>query len=370
MESYTEIGRNNKMLKIAITFDYELFLGKNYIPESEVLFDPTYRIIEMLDEERVHATFFADVCSVFQHNLYKQYEYCDGFSKQIKFMQKHGHDVQLHIHSNWLKSEFNGNQWNIPYSGYKLHDFGFDDSATFSAGKIIKRGKEYLEHTLCEVNPSYKCIAYRAGGFCIRPEAEIIKILLENGIVIDSSVALKQKSVASIQDYDFTDSPNKLNWWFNRKKGILFPVDRFESEMLEVSIGYGRNSIIKFLGIPISDLHVESRHGAGTGIEIPGYNSNGLKSKVNTIKRRLFSDGILSFDTRGYKVLIRDFNYLYRKYRCNKENQYVSIICHPKLASDNTINNMRMLIRELKDEEKYSFVTMKDIANEVGGMKK
>lgn len=330
------------MLHIAITFDYELFLGKNYIPEENVLFEPTWKLANMLDEEHVKGTFFADVCSVFQHEIYGQKEYCTGFVEQIKELTQRQHDVQLHIHPNWLRSTYDG-VWNITFNGYKIHEFGFDRDNEQSAFWIIKRGKQFLEENLHEVNPTYKCIAYRAGGFCIRPEKELIKALVDNGIIIDSSVALRQKSVVSIQDYDFTGAPNMLDWWFESKKGLFAPVEKNDGEMYEVSIGYGRNGIRKFWGIPMNELHVNGRHGVGTGITLPNYSPSKVQTHIMNIKRRLFSDGILSFDSRGYKVLMRDIEQLYRKNNCKNEEHFVSIICHPKLASDATVENTGVL---------------------------
>ena len=52
------------MLNICITFDYELFLGKNNAPYKEILFTPTDNLIRTLSEKGVSGTFFADVCSV------------------------------------------------------------------------------------------------------------------------------------------------------------------------------------------------------------------------------------------------------------------------------------------------------------------
>ena len=51
------------MMYLSITFDYELFFGNNYGSYDDVLFEPTYMLIDELNKKGVSATFFADVCS-------------------------------------------------------------------------------------------------------------------------------------------------------------------------------------------------------------------------------------------------------------------------------------------------------------------
>lgn len=353
------------MLKLCITFDYELFLGENFLPEEEILFRPAAGLAEMLKQEQVSATYFADVCSVTQHERFGQTAYCDGFAAQLRELYAMGHDVQLHIHPNWLNSSFRDGKWDISQEGYKLHDFGFDACSEDSAPAILRRGKDYLEQTLRTEDPAYRCVAYRAGGFCIQPERELLTALAELGIRIDSSVALKQVSRAAIQDYDFSRVPPALNWWMSPDKGLGTAVSREDGAVYEVAIGAARNRLSKFWGIPKSGLHVAGRSGAGTGIKMPGTQPGMARRLYLTVKRRLYSDGILSLDTRGWQVLLRDIEEIYRQYGCGERDQYVAIICHPKLASEETIENMRRFVREVKGSpEKFAFAAMRDIAKE------
>lgn len=353
------------MLKLCITFDYELFLGTNTLPEEEVLFRPAKALAEMLAQEGVPATFFADTCSVTQHARFGQTAYCDGFTAQLRELYAMGHDVQLHIHPNWLNSRFQDGAWEISAEGYKIHDFGFDPSTENSAPTILRGGKTYLEETLRPVDPAYRCIAYRAGGFCIRPEQELLRVLLSLGIRIDSSVALRQVSQGAIQDYDFSRMPPQLNWWVSPDKGLEIPTPRGDDTVFEVAIGTARNNLFKYLGLPKDGIHVTSRSGAGSGIVLPSRQSGRFETLCRMVKRRLWSDGILSLDTRGYAVLLRDLDEIFRRYGCGAQDQYAAIICHPKLASEQTVENMRRFVRAVKRRpEDFGFTTMQMIAKE------
>ena len=146
------------MLNIAITFDYELFLGENYLSDDEILFSPTRRLEELLDSHGITSTFFADVCSVFAHKKYGLNQYVNSFEDQLRELIKHGHDVQLHLHPNWLLSEYRNEKWIFDTTHYRLHDFGFD-SCDLTVPGIIHMGKEYLEKIIFPVSSDYKCIA-------------------------------------------------------------------------------------------------------------------------------------------------------------------------------------------------------------------
>ena len=69
---------------LSITFDYELFFGNNIGSYDDVLFEPTYNLIDALEKKGVSATFFADVCSVPMSKKYGQTGYVEGFTKQIQ----------------------------------------------------------------------------------------------------------------------------------------------------------------------------------------------------------------------------------------------------------------------------------------------
>lgn len=352
------------MLHLCITFDYELFLGENFLPSEEILFAPSEKLARMLEVNDVRATFFADVCSVTQHKQYGLTSYTTGFSKQIQDLYVRGHDVQLHTHPNWLNSTHSDGKWNIATQGYKIHDFGWDRSSGL-APEILRSSKAYLEQTLQVVNPAYRCMAFRAGGFCIQPESELLSVLLELGIVIDSSVAIQQRAVGTIQDYDFTRLPHKLNWRVSPEGGVGKEAAPEAPALLEVPIGAARNSIRKYLGIPAGGLHVCGRAEAGTGIRLESRQPNRLQCAVQTLYRRFMSNGILSLDTRGWQVLLRDLDEIYRNYGCDEEDQFVCLICHPKLASEDVIDNMKRFIEAIRSkQDQYDFVVMSQIAKE------
>ena len=316
-----------------------------------------------MERQGVRATLFADVCSAIQ---YRKCGIRDGypalFDDQLRKFASAGNDIQLHIHSNWLKSGLENGEMKISPKGYRIHDYGFNAKDPNSAMAILRDGKAYLENLLLPVDPEYRCVAYRAGGFVIEPEEELFRELVRLGIRIDSSVALYQMSPGC---YDYMSIPDCLNWWMAPQTGFRSPVGRGKDTIYEVSIGAARNSVFKFAGIQPKDLRVKSRVGAGSFVK----NEDAKREKkavelLRIMKRRLFGLGILSLDTRGYKVLMRDIEEIYCRYGCKEQDAYTAIICHPKLASKDTVMNLENFVASVKlRSEKFDFITMRDIVD-------
>lgn len=258
------------MMYISITFDYELFFGDNNGTYDEVLFQPTYALIDALEKKGVSATFFADVCSVPVAEKYHQDAYIEGFQKQLQYMKQHGQDVQLHLHPHWYHAVWTGKQWNFSNQGYRLHEF----EKKGAVNQIISDGIQYLKNTLLPVDEDYECIAYRAGGFSIQPHERIVAALYDNGIRVDSSVAPQLYTKSEANFYDYRHKLETMNWhisdtadwWKDNRNGknlieipvatidkspISFVLRRaFVSDTVKLSLGPKRGSYITIRSQP------------------------------------------------------------------------------------------------------------------------
>lgn len=171
----------------------------------------------MFNEENVKGVFFVDVCSAIVHQQKGLFNFSQPFLEQIQSLVHDGHDVQLHIHPSWYMTQRQGYKLIPSHTGYRLHEYGFEGTKT-QAIDIISESVEYLNSNLSCINGDYRCIAYRTGGFSIQPEEILLKTLRDKGIVIDSSVVPFMKN-DRVNGFDFSDVPNKLNWWIDPKQG-------------------------------------------------------------------------------------------------------------------------------------------------------
>lgn len=348
------------MLNVALTFDYELFFGENFGSADEILFYPTEKLLNTLDHYNIKATFFADVLSVYMHEKYGLTDYCEKFSLQIKDMIARGHDVQLHIHSNWLKSIYKNETWKFDIESYRIHTFGFDENDKMSVPNIIKWGKEYLEKTAREIDENYCCVAYRAGGYSIQPHGQLFKCLLNNNIYVDSSIAIGQKA-SGINEYDFSGFPKKNGWWVDVDRDLEKPANSIKNAVYEIPIYYYRNSLIRRLFSPNSERRLQLQEMRGTFIGTE--NNNQLKTKKQSKIQLLFKYGkiktLLSVDSLPYQAVSRAVNI------CTKKNGSISIIGHPKLIDAVWLKNFEKVLEVLSNKKNVNLTTMQEISREL-----
>lgn len=116
------------------------------------------RMMDICDKYDVKATFFLNV---YEYKVYGEAE----IKKIARYIQKRGHDVQLHTHPEWTYDKERASLWE-----YSLQD----------QIKIIRDGKSLIEKWI-----GTSVLAHRAGGYLA--DNNTIKALAVNNIFIDSS---------------------------------------------------------------------------------------------------------------------------------------------------------------------------------------
>jgi hypothetical protein len=131
-------------------------------------------------------TFFVDTLEFQAMSTAKQFrESVVRVSEQISVAIGRGHDAQLHLHPQWKNARLdeNGN-WIHDMSLWRIGDLAKND-----VREMLREGKTWLE-TLCRpVSSDYRCLAFRAGGWCIQPSDFVVRELIDLGFKIDSTVA-------------------------------------------------------------------------------------------------------------------------------------------------------------------------------------
>lgn len=223
------------MLTICPTVDYEIFLGRNLLPAERVLFEPTRRLLEVWAEFDVRATVFPDVCSVWRHRELGLDDYADTFEAQVRQAHASGHDVQLHLHPEWLRAERSGDGWRFREGTLALHDLGFSATDPGGAPAVIRRGREYLEALLQPADPTYRCIAFRAGGWILQPEGPLVHALLAEGVRVDATVIPGMRLARTDYLVDFRRAPDAPTWFIDPDVGLERDSGR-AGDLLEIPI--------------------------------------------------------------------------------------------------------------------------------------
>lgn len=190
-------------MRVLLTFDYELFFGKETGTVEKCMLEPTNFLLQFSERYKVPMTFFVDVGYLVQLQKYSvefpqlKRDY-DRVLAQIQRMEELGCSVQLHIHPHWYRSTYDGSKWNILINGnYRLADFSKEEIT-----EIVTTYTHYLRSIV-----NGKVNTYRAGGWCIQPFQNIRDIFFELGITQDTSVFPGGKFQSEHYQFDFTSVP-------------------------------------------------------------------------------------------------------------------------------------------------------------------
>ena len=306
-------------MNIYITLDYELFLGPKTGSVENCLITPTYNLCKVVEKYNVKMVFFIDVLyllkleqySNINHKLQEDY---NKIIKQLKFLHKEGHDIQLHIHPQWYYSTYDMLEkcWKLDFKHYSISDCLFDD-----VKEMFINGCKFI-YDIIGTYPT----AYRAGGYSFMNSKQFIDFLTSLGIVKDSSVIMGEKSNSLFQKYDYSNVRNSSIYNFSNdvvtpdSNGIMteYPITTIKTKLII------RSLVNRFIRYRYGKLVRRN----GDGIGVGAINLNKPKNNIlSNITLRASIDLINAFWLK----------YIYRKLRKKGENTMV-IIGHPKNISN------------------------------------
>ncbi len=355
------------MLNICITADHELFSGENKLSGENVTVKPTKRLLALLEEQGIPVTLFTDVCSL---ERYRQLLPDDPFpelmEEQLRDAVKRGNDVQLHIHPHWYDSTVKDGKWNIDIRRWRLQDWGFNPDDPENAQSIIRKGKNYLEATLKPLEPGYRCIGFRAGGWCVQPEQQLLRALLNEGIWIDTTVFRGGYNPSPDSGFDFRQAPHLDSWWVSPDTGLMVPLEAGPDRIFEVTIGSGSNLAVNIFARCIykMDRALTKRK----PVISRGSSHDQQPGSERSFGRRLHdwvSQPVqFSYDNACARAMLDIVSHYVRKDRNQSKDSYISAIGHPKtLQEDDYLELERFCIEARRRfDGALRFVTIRDIA--------
>ncbi len=351
-----------------LTFDYELWLGRNFLPPEQVLIEPTREVLELCDKLNVAVTFFPDVCCAWTYRKYGFDTFVDSFEKQMIDAMSMGHDVELHLHPHWLNTTYENNQWLISAEKMYLHELGYSPGND-SANALISKGVNYLNSLLRPHKSDYRCRIFRAAGAALQPdEDKLIAALIENGIEMDVSVSKFLTLNLDTVKIDYTDVPSKSHWFMSPETGIGVDSGR---GILEIPIGTFKaglgqragflwrraRSIKKMRGTTISRARRQSRLANLRTL---------LMQNLKYITGSPWSN--ISCDTKGFNIrMLLDGFDNYVKLHQNEDTIYVTIIDHPKLMFEYQMKLLSDFITETRKRYDISFWTCSQALDNLTG---
>src|SRR4030095_2862721 len=172
---------------LALTHDWEL-RGDGSGDIEEIQFAPMRRLLAIYQKFGARTTFLPDVLQQVrfrslqeQHNELK--DVADAWDEHARAAYADGHDIQLHLHSQWSDVRYENDKWQLNGAWSLLK---YDHN---SASQMIGESKRYLEELLQPIDSRYRCVAFRASALALAPSAHLLSLLALLGIEIDVSIA-------------------------------------------------------------------------------------------------------------------------------------------------------------------------------------
>jgi len=208
---------------LLLTLDYELY-GDGSGDVFKHIVEPTNKILEIVHRYNAKLTFFFEVVEYWK--LKEEWErgnrmgYQDNpvvaMEEQIKEAYRQGHDVQLHIHPQWVDAEYRDGMWHLNLGEWGLG--GYVREGEYSLVNLLQKGKQTLEDLITPIDPEYRCIAIRAGGYNIQPSEEIVTSMMSVGLKIDTSIYPGGKETGRLSNYDYSAISPDLGMWHVGKR--------------------------------------------------------------------------------------------------------------------------------------------------------
>jgi len=178
------------MINIIPTVDHEIFgNGKGNIVHNMI--NPLQRMVDIFDKYQIPLTIFPDVTEIssfkkFQSKLDLDYnqEIFNAVEKQIISLYSKGHDVQLHVHPQWVDATYKNGNWILTKQNRNINDLNSLSNQSFS---FLSENKVFLENMIRKVDKDYQIIASRlTNQGWTEPNEQISHELLNLGIKFHS----------------------------------------------------------------------------------------------------------------------------------------------------------------------------------------
>ena len=314
--------------KIALTFDYELFLGRSSGSVENCLIAPTREILKRIRQHSATALFFVDATYLSKIETSDKQSYAK-VAGQIEEMVGHGCEVGFHLHPHWLDAvKVGADAWSLENaSKYRLHALD-----VVELRRVFGESLASLARAVGRADRSYRINSFRAGGWCLQPFSSLRNSFEEFGIECDFSVTpgLHKNSLPA-HFYDYRSAPkDRVAWRFTDDPCVPLGGGKF----VEVPVTAFKPSLVSLVA---NHLRIRGQKIFGDGLGVGGGRLQELARKVVAAEKVRQ----LTLDMCSREMLEKSLG----KTAACAVRVFAS---HPKIFSQNSLDNLDFLLRQHK----------------------
>lgn len=341
-------------MKLSLTLDYELY-GDGSGDVFEHMVRPTDRILSICDRQGVKVTLFFEVLEYLRLKQEWGSGNCMGYvenpvlaiEQQLQKMALDGHDIQLHVHPQWVNARFVEGAWQVDFDNWRLGDFAVPQAYTVE--DMLREGKETIEALIRPVCPDYRCTILRAGGYNVMPSGPVYQAMVNVGLHVDSSVYPGGFEDGELSRYDFRNAPVNADHWPALAEDFCQRSE--ESRVLEVPIfALPQRRLLKITPGRIRSV-LQNRGSASRSLAAKTSKRSFFQKIVFLLEKEAFTWDFCLFGMGLHK---RFFRVIARQ--CSHRKLFV-LVGHPKgFAAERAFERMLAYAKK----QGFSFVTLKD----------
>jgi SAM-dependent methyltransferase len=347
---------------IAVTVDYETWHpipGGMSIDWDKDVFLPAEDLLRAGEERGIPVTLMAEMGEYFWLEAHHP-ALARRMESQWADAVHRGHDVQVHLHVNWLPelgARQEGGQWVWDWSKAKANGYPGD------LGSLIGKCKTTLESVVRRVEPAYCVTSYRAGAYQAQPFRRIYDALVGNGIFCDSSVYAG--GISQERGYDYSLAYSAHQPYFANSYDPQLKAPPAEQHLVEIPVFTFKPNARWFLDGGEASLFAKRLFDFLAERESGFLSSESWRRREKARGAAASLYGLLQ-GVRPLlnRVLPRKIAHSLNAYRPEKlvGHEYFVLIGHTKGNHD--LEGIRRNFQALKDDGRFEFLTLSRMAEE------
>lgn len=201
---------------VVLTLDYEVF-GNGTGDVRQHITRPTEAMARACERFGAPLTVFFEVEEFLAFKRERPrlisllgYDPAAEIENQIVELARRGHDIQLHLHPEWVGARLHEGRW-LLHPDKATVDSLFNTQE--EASHFIAERKAVIDELLAKAGCSSTVTAYRAGAFSAQPGKKLLSALSENGFLIDSSVVKGLFRHDAHVTLEYSNAPRDQRHW-------------------------------------------------------------------------------------------------------------------------------------------------------------
>lgn len=328
---------------IILTFDYELFLGKESGTVYNCILKPTEHLLHVLDKYSFNkAIFFVDTTYIKRLTESDEPACKTDLNKiknQLVNIIRNGHYVFPHLHPHWRDAIYDKiiNQWRLE----KADSFRFHVITEEERDRLFAFSIQFINELMQSADTFYSIDSFRAGGWCLQPFATYKPYFEKYGIKNDFSAlrgfSLQGKNIF----YDYSNIPLRNIYKFSDMVEIEDKNGAFNEIVIStVNI----SNISRFLDkVLYKYLWYSNKTSFGDGYSAVDGEASVIRSIHNMEETTKNKPEMASIELMTYFTL--------KAYKSNlNNNDFMHFISHPKMISQHNLETLSKFLEYAKSK--------------------